>query len=36
MEMVLSFFERLYSYQVRHGEKDRLVWTLESFQEGSI
>jgi hypothetical protein len=26
MEMILSFFERLYSTLVRHGEGDRLVW----------
>jgi hypothetical protein len=24
--MVLSFFERLYSTSVQHGEGDRLVW----------
>jgi hypothetical protein len=28
MEMVLSFFTRLYSISVRHGEDDRLVWSL--------
>jgi hypothetical protein len=28
MEMVLSFFARLYSISVRHGEDDRLVWKL--------
>jgi hypothetical protein len=26
MEMVLSFFERLYSTSIRQGEGDRLVW----------
>jgi hypothetical protein len=26
MEMILSFFERLYSFQVRH-EEDRLIWS---------
>jgi hypothetical protein len=26
MEMILSFFERLYSTLVRHGQGDRLVW----------
>jgi hypothetical protein len=24
--MVLSFFDRLYSTSIRHGEGDRLVW----------
>jgi hypothetical protein len=28
MEMVLSFFARLYSISIRHGEDDRLVWSL--------
>jgi hypothetical protein len=28
MEMVLSFFARLYSISVRHGEDDELVWNL--------
>ena len=27
MEMVPSFFERLYYVQLRHGEKDRLGWS---------
>jgi len=26
--MVLSFFARLYSTSVQHGEDDRLVWSL--------
>jgi hypothetical protein len=26
MDMVLSFFDRLYSVSARHGEGDRLVW----------
>jgi hypothetical protein len=26
IEMVLSFFEQLYSTSVQHGEGDRLVW----------
>jgi hypothetical protein len=26
MDMVLSFFDRLYSISARHGEGDRLVW----------
>jgi hypothetical protein len=26
--MVLSFFARLYAIAVRHGEDDRLVWSL--------
>jgi hypothetical protein len=41
VEMVLSFFARLYSIPVQHGEDDRLVWSLskrgqfevESFYE---
>jgi hypothetical protein len=28
MEMVLSFFARLYSISIRHGEDDMLVWIL--------
>jgi hypothetical protein len=28
MEMVLSFFARLYSNSVRHTEDDRLIWNL--------
>jgi hypothetical protein len=28
MEMVLSFFAQLYSISIRHGEDDRLVWSL--------
>jgi hypothetical protein len=28
LEMVLSFFERLYSLQLRHGEEDRIGWSL--------
>jgi hypothetical protein len=28
VEMVMSFFEQLYSTRVRHGEVDRAVWTL--------
>jgi hypothetical protein len=24
--MVLSFYERLYSFQLRHGEEDRIGW----------
>jgi hypothetical protein len=28
MEMVLSFFARLYFISVRHGEDDKLVWNL--------
>jgi len=28
LEMVLSFFARLYSSSVRHGADDRLVWSL--------
>jgi hypothetical protein len=31
MEMVLSFFTRLYSISVRHGEDDRLVWNLSKM-----
>jgi hypothetical protein len=27
VEMVLSFFERLYSLQLRHGEEDRIGWS---------
>jgi hypothetical protein len=26
MDMVLSFFDRLYSTSAQHGEGDRLVW----------
>jgi hypothetical protein len=28
MEMILSFFKRLYSTSVQHVEGDRLVWNL--------
>jgi hypothetical protein len=28
LEMVMSFFEQLYSTRVRHGEVDRVVWIL--------
>jgi hypothetical protein len=28
VELVLSFFERLYSLQLRHGEEDRMGWSL--------
>jgi len=28
VEMVLSFYEQLYSTQIWHGEVDRLVWNL--------
>jgi len=28
LEMVMSFFEQLYSTRVRHGEVDRAVWIL--------
>jgi hypothetical protein len=28
VEMVLSFYEQLYSTRIRHGEVDRLVWNL--------
>jgi hypothetical protein len=31
IEMVLSFFARLYSILVRHGEDDRLVWSLSKM-----
>ena len=27
VEMVLSFYERLYSFQLRHGEEDRIGWS---------
>jgi hypothetical protein len=27
VEMVLSFFERLYSIQLRHGDEDRISWS---------
>jgi len=30
MEMVLSFFERLYSTSIRQGEGDKLVWNLST------
>jgi len=30
MEMVLSFFERLYSTPIRQGEGDKLVWNLST------
>jgi hypothetical protein len=32
MDMVLSFFDRLYSISARHGEGDRLVWN--PFKKG--
>jgi len=35
VEMVLSFYEHLYSNRIQHGEVDRLVWNLskrESFE----
>jgi hypothetical protein len=28
LEMVMSFFDQLYSTWVRHGEVDRAVWIL--------
>jgi hypothetical protein len=28
VEMVMSFFDQLYSTRVRHGEVDRVVWNL--------
>jgi len=28
MDMVLSFFARLYSISVQHGEDDKLIWNL--------
>jgi len=28
VEMVISFYEQLYSIRIRHGEVDRLVWNL--------
>jgi len=28
VEMVMSFYEQLYSTRIRHGEADRVVWTL--------
>jgi hypothetical protein len=28
VEMVMSFYEMLYSSRVRHGEVDRVVWIL--------
>jgi len=28
VEMVLSFYERLYSHRIQHGAVDRLVWSL--------
>jgi hypothetical protein len=31
MEMVLSFFAQLYSISVRHGEDDRLVWSISKI-----
>jgi hypothetical protein len=37
--MVLYFFERLYSYWIRHGAVDRLVWSLskrEHFEVKSL
>jgi hypothetical protein len=37
IEMVLSFFDRIYSSYVRYGEGDRLVWnpSKKSFFEVS-
>lgn len=28
VEMVMSFFDKLYSTRIRHGEVDRVVWNL--------
>jgi hypothetical protein len=28
VEMVMSFFDQLYSTRVRYGEVDRVVWNL--------
>jgi hypothetical protein len=32
VEMVMSFFEQLYSTRVQHGEVDRTVWTLSKMR----
>jgi hypothetical protein len=28
VEVVVSFFERLYSFQLRQGDEDRIGWSL--------